>query len=493
MFDIRTEKAEFMFIKSDEKQKRKLFNVISETQAIIRFDVHGHVQWANDIFCQAMGYKINEIKDKHHSIFVEKVYSTSNDYKLFWKKLASGEFHCAAFDRVRKDGTRIRLQATYSPIIESNGQVSGVIKVASVLDLAAYARSLDDARTDALRQIPVPIMTCDPETFVVDFANDASIEMLRKIEAHLPVKADEIVGTSIDVFHKNPSHQRSMISAMTTDGHQATISLGPESLELNISIIEGRPTLVWYVVSHRVKIAKGMEASVEAMRQVSDDAAQASEDLSDLVARSIKLSQEVSASVEEQASAIAEVARSTAETSQQANNISDIAQSAQDKIEGLSSVAEGISEVVATVQSIAEQTNLLALNATIEAARAGEAGRGFAVVAAEVKELSNQTSQATLDISERIAAIQAETKLTTEAVSGVIRGIGQIVDLANSVASATDEQRKVAHGVAENVAQVADNTRSTEAAAVNVKEISAQVKSTALDLDSTLRRFSEAS
>jgi methyl-accepting chemotaxis protein len=71
------------------------------------------------------------------------------------------------------------------------------------------------------------------------------------------------------------------------------------------------------------------------------------------------------------------------------------------------------------ITSIAQQTNLLALNATIEAARAGESGKGFAVVANEMKELAKQTAKATQDISQRVAAIQADAKGAVEAISTI--------------------------------------------------------------------------
>ncbi len=87
---------------------------------------------------------------------------------------------------------------------------------------------------ETLELLPVPIMTCDPKTFVIEYANKASIDALRKLEKHLPIKADQIVGSSIDIFHKRPEHQRGMLRAMT-GSHQATIRVGPEALELKIS------------------------------------------------------------------------------------------------------------------------------------------------------------------------------------------------------------------------------------------------------------------
>src|SRR5262249_44277423 len=118
---------------------------------------------------------------------------------------------------------------------------------------------------------------------------------------------------------------------------------------------------------------------------------------------------------------------------------------------------------------ISEQTNLLALNATIEAARAGEAGRGFAVVASEVKSLSNQTSNATKEISRQIAAMQAATAEAVVTIKGIDGTIGKISKISAVIHDAVQQ-----HAAAiQEIAQYADDAgRQTMEVARNIASVS---------------------
>ncbi|MGD1959061.1 MAG: PAS domain-containing protein [Fulvivirga sp.] len=112
-------------------------NAIHLSQGVIEFDLRGHIQNANEVFLDLMGYNIKEIKGKHHSIFCEPDYVNSADYKAFWKKLAKGEFDQGEFKRIKKGGSKVLLKATYTPILDAAGKPYKIIKFASEINVFA--------------------------------------------------------------------------------------------------------------------------------------------------------------------------------------------------------------------------------------------------------------------------------------------------------------------------------------------------------------------
>ncbi|MEA4837483.1 MAG: methyl-accepting chemotaxis protein [Rhodospirillaceae bacterium] len=168
--------------------------------------------------------------------------------------------------------------------------------------------------------------------------------------------------------------------------------------------------------------------------------------------------QTVASAAEQLSASIAEIARRVEESAQIANEASEKASQTNDLVRGLASSAERIGEIVKMINDISNQTNLLALNATIEAARAGDAGKGFAVVAGEVKNLANQTGNATEEIRQQIASVQDETQKTVAAIQEIADIIDRVRQNSSTIASAVEEQGAATQEIARNVQQAAQGT-----------------------------------
>ncbi len=184
--------------------------------------------------------------------------------------------------------------------------------------------------------------------------------------------------------------------------------------------------------------------------------------------------------------------------------------SASEKLMGLGERSKEIGEILSVIQDIADQTNLLALNAAIEAARAGEQGRGFAVVADEVRKLAEKTASATDDIAEKIKAIQDETELTisvmmkgTDAVNAsvekaanagsalreIVGSSGEVMDMIQRIATATEEQSAMTEQVSQSMDVVANIVKDNAGKVESLTELSAELLGIANRLEAQVGQF----
>ena len=326
--------------------------------------------------------------------------------------------------------------------------------------------------------MPINVMMCDPKEFKINFANQTSLKTLKSIEHLLPIKAENVVGACIDVFHKVPAHQRGILGDPRNLPYSSVISLGPEKLELNVAaIVDTRgyyvgPMVSWNVVTAQHQLAanvleatKIVASTSTEMQATAQTLASGAEETSRQSTSVAAASEEASANVQTVAAAAEELTNTIQTVAEQVKKSAAIskkavgnAQAANQAVQGLSVVAKKIGAVVDLITDIAEQTNLLALNATIEAARAGDAGKGFAVVASEVKSLASQTAKATEEIAKQIAEIQSETDHAVTSIKSITETITQIDEIAESVMHSIGEQTAATNEIAKNIQQAATGT-----------------------------------
>ena len=243
-------------------------------------------------------------------------------------------------------------------------------------------------------------------------------------------------------------------------------------------------------------VSQQMGANAEETSAQANVVSSASEEVSKNV-------QTVATGAEEMSASIREIAKNANEAAKVATQAVKVADTTNKTVGKLGESSAEIGKVIKVITSIAQQTNLLALNATIEAARAGEAGKGFAVVANEVKELAKETAKATEDISQKIEAIQGDTKGAVDAISQISQIINQINDIQTSIAGAVEEQTattneigrnvtEAARGsaeIAQNITGVAKAARDTSDGASDTQKASAELAKMAATLQGLVGRF----
>jgi methyl-accepting chemotaxis protein len=535
-------------------------HAINLVQAVIEFKLDGTILDANENFCKTLGYSLDEIRGRHHSMFVEETYRNSIEYKQFWDKLGRGDFVASDFKRIGKGGAEIWIRASYNPIRDRQGNVVKVMKFATNITAEMLARQ-DTARIQSMmEQASINVMFADRD-FKIRYMNSASTKTLKSLEHLLPVKVETMIGNSIDVFHKRPEHQRSLLSDPRNLPHRATIPLGPEKLDLQACAIFDHERkflgvmVTWEVITKKLEMEQQIKDSAEKEKQQaeelrrqvdailgvvnaaeqgdltreitvtgddaigkmgqglgaflsdlrtsvrgiahtasglslsSDELAAVSQQMmanaqetsaqagvvsaaSDQVSRNV---QTVATGIEEMSASIKEIAKNASDAAKVATTAVRVAETTNTTISKLGESSAEIGKVIKVITSIAQQTNLLALNATIEAARAGEAGKGFAVVANEVKELAKETAKATEDISQKIEAIQRDTRGAVEAIGQISGIINQVNDISNTIASAVEEQTATTNEIGRNVAEAA---KGSSEIAQNIAAVAMAAKNT---------------
>ncbi len=120
-------------LKTEEKNAafEGQFRAIGKSQAVIEFNLDGTIITANDNFLNVVGYTLEEVQGQHHRMFVEESLRVSAEYRQFWEALNRGEYQAAEYKRIGKGGKEVWIQASYNPILGTDGKPFKVVKFAT--------------------------------------------------------------------------------------------------------------------------------------------------------------------------------------------------------------------------------------------------------------------------------------------------------------------------------------------------------------------------
>jgi methyl-accepting chemotaxis protein len=489
---------------------------IGKAQAVIEFKLDGTVIAANENFLRALGYTLQEIQGRHHSMFVDPSYRESAEYQQFWRDLRGGKYQAAEYKRIGKGGREVWIQASYNPIFDLNGKPFKVVKYATDISERKVADDNNKRQLEELNRTQAVIeFTADGKVVT---ANDNFLRTMgytleeirgrhhslfidptyRETEQYRQFWRDLNDGKFQTAEFKRIGKggrevwlQATYNPALDINGKTckvvkfATDITGRKAAEANLKSTLGA------VATNAQALASASEELTAVSQQMSSNSEETSAQSNVVAAASEQVSKNVATvatSAEEMSASAKEIAKNATEAAKVATQAVKVADDTNRTVGKLGESSIEIGKVIKVITSIAQQTNLLALNATIEAARAGEAGKGFAVVANEVKELAKQTAKATEDISQKIEAIQQDTKGAVSAIGQISKIINQINDIQNTIASAVEEQTATTNEIARNAGEAAKG--STEISK-NIASVSTAAKNTTQGANNTLSAATE--
>jgi methyl-accepting chemotaxis protein len=392
---------------------------ISKSQAVIEFNMQGEILKANENFCQAMGYRPDEIVGRHHRMFVESAYASSEEYREFWERLGKGDFQSGERLRIGKGGNHVWIQATYNPIFDLNGKPFKVVKYASDIT----------ARKSAVTMLGRGLTKL------------AEGDLTSQIETKF---ADEL-----DLVRTAFNYTVSRFSAIVGQLRETSGSLKTATEE----ILSGASNLA----NRTAKQAVAIEETSSAM-----------EKLGTTVMENAKRAEQANG----KAQSVSDTAGQTGEVMKKSN----------EAMERISSSSAKISKIIGLIDDIAFQTNLLALNASVEAARAGDAGKGFAVVAVEVRRLAQSAASASSEVKTLIeqsaTEVTAGSKLVAEATQQLTQMLGSVHESAELIKGISSASREQSTAIAEVSSAIQQMDEMTQHNAALVEETNAAIEKT---------------
>jgi methyl-accepting chemotaxis protein len=483
---------------------------IGKSQAVIEFNMDGTIVQANDNFLAAVGYSLDEIKGKHHSIFVAPEEKSSVAYQQFWESLNNGEFHSGEFRRFGKSGNEIWIQASYNPIFDAEGNPYRVVKYASDITEEKLRNADFSGQIEAIGKSQA----------VIEFNMDGTI--IKANENFLNAvgySLDEIVGQHHSMFvvteERNSSAYQQFWEALNRGEFQAAeykrVGKGGNEIWIQASYnpifdangepfkvvkyatdITGRKFALGKISESLLSLSDGnlnnrieeelegefnelreamnntLSRLSEMVKNISISADTVSTTSRELESASINLSERTesqAASLEETSASVEELTATVKQNADNALNANDLAakateiaesggQRVKQAVEAMNEIEKSsnkIADIISVIDEIAFQTNLLALNAAVEAARAGDQGRGFAVVAGEVRSLAQRSTESAREIknliNESVDSVSEGAQMVNQSGETLEEIVNSVKEVSNLISDINSASQEQANGI----------------------------------------------
>ncbi len=353
---------------------------INRSQAVIEFDLDGTIITANDNFLSVLGYTLDEIKGKHHSMFVEPDYKESQDYKDFWKSLSAGEFCAAQYKRLGKGGKEVWIEASYNPILDMNGKPFKVVKFATdltgrkdenrkladdferdVKSLVSVVASSAGQMESSAQSLAAAAEETNQQSSVVAAATEELSTSVSEISRQL-TEAMTVVHKAVEEAEKSDKIVAALVETAEKVGEVtkmiAEIAGQTNLLALNATIEAARAgeagkgfavvaSEVKSLATETAKATEEISRQIKAIQESSQTTAGAIREIVNSIGNISHVNASISSAVEEQSAATQEVA----------SNITGVQQAAQETGRSSNDVLQGSQDLLKMSHTLSQQVD----------------------------------------------------------------------------------------------------------------------------------------
>ncbi len=492
-----------LFSFKTEEDKEQL-QALEQNYAIISFKPDGTILNANKNFLAALGYELNEIVGKHHSIFCEKEYAKSQDYINFWSQLNKGQTQTQEFKRIKKNSKSIYIHASYTPIKNSKGDITKVIKFAQDITERKTENLYYQGQVEAIKKSQA-VIEFDMEGKILD-AND---NFLKTLDYNL----DEIKGKHHSIFceesYKNSNDYKRFWESLNQGKYDSGeyLRIGKNGKKIWIQAtynpifdldnkpfkvvkyavdITDRKNMIFEIDENINKLTKSLNNLSKASKSMNEGAKITTDSSNEVSASTTQINEavlEVSKRIEQMLNSITNIAQTSTKSEKIALEAKEQSKNTTNAIQRLDKESEKIGETINLITQIAFQTNILSLNAAVEAATAGEAGKGFAVVAQEVRNLAARSDEAAKEITNAIELIQSLVKESLGSINSIDKTVEELTSMSSEVSSSISEQKNISNELANTASEASDGVNQISN---NIQEVSSTASNTREESQETL-------